>query len=181
ITPAEFLRQRRSLINTWKPRAEPMPGARELSEHLHRQGIGQAIATSSTQGPFDQKSAHHPEWFALFDVIVLRDDPEVKASKPAPDSFLVAAQRLGAKPENCLVFEDSIAGVNAALSAGMAVVAVLGPHASIEDYCEASLVLRSLVDFDPIPWNLPDFPKARSLAPTVIEASEVSPVELTAS
>ena len=84
-------------------------------------------------------------------------------------------------PEHCLVFEDSIAGVKAARSAGMSVIAVLGPHANTEDYGEASLILRSLLDFAPDPWNLPTFPKARNLASAVREATEVSPVELNAS
>ena len=159
IAPADFLRQRRSLINTWKPRAEPMAGARELSEHFYKSGIKQAIATSSTQGPFQQKSAHHPDWFQIFDVVVLRDDPDVKASKPAPDSFLVAAKRLGANPTHCLVFEDSLAGVKAARTAGMSVVAVPGPHGDLSEYTDANLVLRSLLDFDPTPWSLPPFSK----------------------
>ena len=46
----------------------------------------------------------------------------VKRGKPAPDIFLLAAERLGAKPSNCLVIEDSASGVIAAVSAGMTVI-----------------------------------------------------------
>jgi len=49
---------------------------------------------------------------------------QVAAGKPAPDIFLLAAQRLGVAPHQCLVLEDSNAGVQAAQAAGMAVVMV---------------------------------------------------------
>ena len=53
----------------------------------------------------------------LFDVIVTQDD--VKNSKPAPDLFLLAAERMNFKPNKCLVFEDSQLGIEAANKAGM--------------------------------------------------------------
>ena len=49
---------------------------------------------------------------------------EVERSKPAPDCYALAAQRLGARPERCLVVEDSRQGVAAGIAAGMTVVAV---------------------------------------------------------
>lgn len=50
----------------------------------------------------------------------------VKKGKPEPDLFLLAAQKMGYKPENCIIIEDSIAGMTAGLRAGMTVVAFLG-------------------------------------------------------
>lgn len=64
----------------------------------------------------------------LFEVIVTPED--VAHGKPAPDMYLLAAEKLGVKPEDCLVLEDGPPGVEAALSAGMRVVAV-GPAASL--------------------------------------------------
>ena len=50
----------------------------------------------------------------------------VTKGKPEPDLFLLAAQKMGVKPENCVVIEDSIAGMTAGIRAGMEVVAFLG-------------------------------------------------------
>ena len=56
----------------------------------------------------------------MFDVTVCGgSDPDVKAGKPAPDVFLVAAKRLSADPAHCLVLEDAANGAEAAAAAGM--------------------------------------------------------------
>jgi HAD superfamily hydrolase (TIGR01509 family) len=55
---------------------------------------------------------------------VVADGTHVKHAKPAPDIYLFAAERLGADPRNCIVFEDSPVGVAAARAAGMRVVGV---------------------------------------------------------
>lgn len=55
---------------------------------------------------------------------VIASGEEVKNGKPAPDVFLLAAERLGVKPENCLVLEDSKFGVKAGFLAGMKVIMV---------------------------------------------------------
>ncbi len=56
-------------------------------------------------------------WAGLFQAVVSSES--VRAGKPAPDVFLAAARLLGAAPERCLVFEDSLHGVRAAKAAGM--------------------------------------------------------------
>lgn len=65
-----------------------------------------------------------------FDVIVNGD--EVRAAKPAPDPYRTAARRLGLEPQACVAIEDSKVGVDSALAAGCAVVAV-GPNATGSD------------------------------------------------
>jgi HAD superfamily hydrolase (TIGR01509 family) len=62
----------------------------------------------------------------MFSAIVSGDD--VTCGKPAPDIFLKAAERIGVPPENCVVFEDAPAGVEAARAAGMRVVGLLTTH-----------------------------------------------------
>lgn len=53
----------------------------------------------------------------FFEIIITPAD--VERGKPAPDMFLLAAERMGVAPENCLVFEDGQAGIDAAAAAGM--------------------------------------------------------------
>lgn len=62
---------------------------------------------------------------ACFDAVVTVED--IRAPKPAPDAYLLAAARLKVRPETCLVFEDSDQGVRAAKTAGMDVVDVRSP------------------------------------------------------
>ena len=60
-----------------------------------------------------------------FDTLVCAGD--YTKSKPDPEPFLIAAERLGVAPEDCLVFEDTEMGIQAATAAGMASVKVLQP------------------------------------------------------
>jgi HAD superfamily hydrolase (TIGR01509 family) len=60
----------------------------------------------------------------LFSVVITPHDVAPGRGKPAPDTFLLAAERLGVSPERCLVFEDAQPGIDAALAAGMQVVRV---------------------------------------------------------
>jgi HAD superfamily hydrolase (TIGR01509 family) len=69
-----------------------------------------------------EKSLASAGMAGLFPVIVTFED--VPNGKPAPDMFLLAAQRLGVPPERCLVFEDGQLGIDGALAAGMRVVRV---------------------------------------------------------
>ncbi len=78
-----------------------------------------------------------------------------KLGKPAPDVYLSAAKMLGAKPENCLVFEDSYNGVCAGKAAGMKVVAVPAKSQWHESkYDIADLKLRSLEEFTEVEFNM---------------------------
>jgi pseudouridine-5'-monophosphatase len=154
ITPEEYLRERKELLNDRFPDATPMPGAVELTQRMRSTGVPQAVATSSTQPAFALKTRRHQEWFQLFDVIRTGDHPEVKAGKPAPDIFLSAARALHTPPAACLVFEDAPAGVEAALAAGMSVIAVPDPHMDRSMYADAQQCLSSLTEFQPYLWGL---------------------------
>jgi HAD superfamily hydrolase (TIGR01509 family) len=68
--------------------------------------------------------------------------------KPDPACFLMAARRMQVDPADCLVFEDSAAGVRAAKAAGMACVALVRPDAPRQDVAPADLVLDDLGKFD---------------------------------
>lgn len=92
------------------------PGLYELLEYLKILGVKKAVATSTQRerALFMLKSAGVDIYF---DYILCGD--EISNSKPHPEIFLKAAQKLGCKPEDCVVLEDSEVGIMAAHRAGM--------------------------------------------------------------
>ena len=141
LTPEEYLRRRRPLLEALFREVAEIPGARRFVEALRERGVPLAVATSSETALYRLKTARHP-WFERFSVIVCGDDPRIGQLKPAPDVFLVTARELGVAPEQCLVFEDSLAGVSAARAAGMQVVALPDPAMDKGRYGAADLVIN---------------------------------------
>lgn len=96
-------------------------GAKNLLAFLQREGIPIALATSSVESRarmiLDSNGIR-----SLFDHLVFAKD--VKRSKPYPDIFLKACSDLNVLPENCLVLEDSEAGIEAAYRAGIPVICI---------------------------------------------------------
>jgi len=124
------------------PNTQPLPGVRDLLTTLHNTRsphVNIALATSSHAGNFALKTAHLEELFDVFapEHRVLGDDTRIPLGrgKPAPDIYLLALDTVNErlrkegtseqdliKPEECLVFEDSVPGVEAGRRAGMQVV-----------------------------------------------------------
>lgn len=96
-------------------------GAEELLDYLKSRGIKIALATGTSK-PSVMHHLNEVGATEYFDAIVCGGD--VTNGKPAPDIFLLAAEKLGAKPVECFVFEDSPNGVRAAHSAGMKCIGV---------------------------------------------------------
>ena len=122
------------------PAIEP---AVALARRLHGTGMRLAIASSST-GAIIDALLRALGLDAVFRVRVSGEDPEVQASKPAPDVYLLAAARLGVSPGACLAIEDSGPGVTAAKRAGMTCVAVPNRWTADQDFRDADVVLESL-------------------------------------
>jgi len=156
LTAEEYLAERTVLFETLMPTAAAMPGARELTGALKAAGAGLAVASSSSRALFDLKTTGHRAWFAEFAAIVLGDDPRVRAGKPAPDIFLVAAAELGVAPAACVVIEDAPAGVEAARAAGMQVIAVPDPAMDRARFAGADAVVASLADLAPADLGFPE-------------------------
>lgn len=120
-----------------------MPGLSELLTRLEQAGIPKAIATSS--GP---AFAHEVlDRFTLrprFEFVLTCDD--VDQGKPHPEIYLLAAARLGVRPDEMLVLEDSQNGCRAAVAAGTIAVAVPGGHSLRHDFTGAAFVADSLAD-----------------------------------
>ncbi|WP_026102710.1 HAD-IA family hydrolase [Pleurocapsa sp. PCC 7319] len=155
LTVEEYIVERNKLLYPLYSTAQALPGTRELIQHLAKHKIPQAIASSSTRKHFEMKMVNHQQWSNMIQVMTLGDDPELKRGKPAPDIFLLTAQRLNADPRQCLVFEDSLAGMKAAIAAEMSVVIIPDPVFDKQPFQDATQVLNSMTEFNPQAWNLP--------------------------
>lgn len=123
-----------------KDELKPLPGALVLIKVLHARNFKLAVGSS---GP--------PENVELllstlsikdyFDVIITA--AEVKNGKPAPDVFLIAAEKLNIKVDNCLVIEDAPVGIAAARKAGMKVIALRTTHCNVE-LLDADMTVQDL-------------------------------------
>ncbi len=147
LSPEEYLARKEPLLLSFFPESSEIPGAEALVNELTRAGKKLAVATSSSTRYFELKTRRHA-WFELFECVICSDHPDVRELKPAPDIFLVAARELGARVEDCLVVEDSPAGVQAALAAGIEVIALPDPNMTPEAYASARRVIRSYADLD---------------------------------
>ncbi|HCO66433.1 MAG TPA: HAD family phosphatase [Dysgonomonas sp.] len=98
-----------------------IPGSLRLVDELKAAGIKVGLVTSSTQTKLNavNKVRHFDE---LFDTIVAAE--RVVHGKPNPECYLIGARDLNVDPADCLVFEDSLNGIEAGKAAGMTVVGV---------------------------------------------------------
>jgi HAD superfamily hydrolase (TIGR01509 family) len=97
------------------------PGILELLQLLREHDVPRAVATSTRQPRASRKLAASG-LLDFFAVVVTSSD--VAHPKPAPDIYLLAAQKLGKDPARCLALEDSPAGIRAAVGAGMTAIQV---------------------------------------------------------
>jgi beta-phosphoglucomutase len=123
-----------------KERPELAPGVAALLADLKAQGFHLAIGSSAPPENLDVfwEPLGLADWF---DARVTKE--EIARSKPSPDTFLRAAQKLGLPPARCAVVEDAVPGVEAARAAGMPVVAVTTSRARA-DLARANRVVESL-------------------------------------
>jgi len=97
------------------------PGAEKLLSFLKENGVKMAIASGSSV----KLVLHNLKELGISDYFgAIAAGQEVEKGKPAPDVFLLAAERLGVKPEDCFVFEDSANGIRAGHAAGMRCIGV---------------------------------------------------------
>lgn len=113
-----------------------VPGFEEYISQLRGKGVKTAVVTSSNQPKMEAVYQSHPEFRSMFDAILTSEDFE--RSKPDPDCYLKAAQRLGVEVEACVVFEDSFNGLKSGRAAGMYVVGLstTNPAEAIRPYCD---------------------------------------------
>ena len=118
---------------------ELLPGALKCLEETKAAGIKIALGSASKNAPMILKQC---EIESYFDAVI--DGTMVAHSKPHPEVFLQGAEAVGVRPEECVVFEDSRAGIEAALAGNMHAVAIGSP----ENLPGAHLYLAGLHEFD---------------------------------
>ncbi len=164
--PAEEMSARRYGRFMQLIRVEPIPvfpGFWEFSEQVRRRGLKRAVVSSSTAEQVEvilgrlfaehgdaallrqrateaTKHGRLPETY--FDAVVTGDD--IARNKPAPDIYLLAAERLRLPPADCLVLEDTPPGVQAAVSAGCVAIAVPNDYSRGLEFPGAAAVIGSL-------------------------------------
>ena len=102
---------------------ETLPGVETFLRELRTAGIRIALGSASKNAPMILERIHLSE---MFDAIV--DGNSISEAKPNPEVFLKGAEKLGVLPENCVVFEDAIAGIEAAQNANMYSVGIGEPE-----------------------------------------------------
>jgi HAD superfamily hydrolase (TIGR01509 family) len=120
---AQVAKRKEELYFEYLPKLQCVP---EVLEHIDLQHgrIPFAVVSGSTRDSVEA-SLRKLRLLERFDVLVCAGD--YGKSKPDPEPFLIAAERLGVAPESCLVFEDTQMGIDAAIAAGMAYVRVPPP------------------------------------------------------
>jgi len=121
------------MVNQMKPE-EILPGAKEFVETCRKAGIKIALGSASKNS---MTILNKTGITNLFDAVI--DGNKVSKAKPDPEVFLQGARELGVEPGECVVFEDAIAGVEAAKAGGMKVVGIGQPGV-----LDADLVISGL-------------------------------------
>lgn len=103
--------------------AEILPGAKEFVESCRQAGLKIALGSASKNSGMilEKVGITH-----LFDVVI--DGNKVSKAKPDPEVFLKGAEALHVSPAECVVFEDAIAGIEAAINGGMRSVGIGSPN-----------------------------------------------------
>ncbi len=124
------------MVSSMEPE-DILPGAAEFLRKVKAAGLKTALGSASkNSGLILEKTGLLP----LFDAVL--DGNSVTTSKPDPEIFLKGAEALGVRPENCVVFEDAVAGIEAAKAGGMKAVGI----GSAQVLDKADLVVRGLFE-----------------------------------
>jgi HAD superfamily hydrolase (TIGR01509 family) len=133
----------------YKPHIKPVEGLLDLLEKIKQQNIPMVIATSGIPVNIEFMLEHIPIQ-SYFKTII--NSTHISKGKPHPEIYQVAAKQLGFPPENCIAFEDAVAGVQSAKSAGFKTIALTTTHTAqelkhadiiVKDFSEVTIELMS--------------------------------------
>ena len=122
VDPEAVVAQKLSSFARLMHQVEIIPAVVDYARSLH--GKKPLAVVSGSEAPHVEECLRRTGISELFDTVVTPADVAPGRGKPAPDMFLLAAERLGANPSECLVFEDGQSGIDAAHAGGMASVLV---------------------------------------------------------
>jgi len=117
---------------------EILPGAYDLLTSMREKGIKTAIGSASKNTPLILERLGLKD---LFDIVI--DGNSTQKAKPDPEVFTLSATALNIPPQECIVFEDAQAGIEAALAAGMTPIGV----GDEQNLVGAELYIKSLAEF----------------------------------
>jgi len=126
----------------YEPHIKPINGLIDFLEELEKEKIPKAIATSGLTPNINFMFEHVPIKKYYADVI---DASQISKGKPHTVIFFKAAAAVKANPENCVAFEDSVAGIRSAKAAGMKVIGLTTTHIA-EDIKEADLIIKDYTE-----------------------------------
>jgi len=142
VTATELLHRKEAIFAEIRAQGvPPMPGLWELHEEIARRSVPWGVATSSPRRHADLILA---QLNLSGSCCAIAAGDEVAHGKPAPDLYLLAADRLGVAPEQCVALEDSAPGCQSAAAAGMLTVAVPSEQTRSTDLRSAHFICNSL-------------------------------------
>lgn len=129
------------------------PGVQRLITEARQKEVKMAIASTAALPNVISliQTAFNKNALSWFEVIAAGD--MVKNKKPAPDIYLLALEKMGLKPIECLVIEDSEQGLKAAIAAGLKTVITINEYTKNQNFQEATLVLNHLGEVN-LPFNI---------------------------
>ena len=123
-------------------------GFERMIADLRSHGVKTAVVTSSNLPKMEAVYRYQPDFKNLFDAILTSEDFD--RSKPDPDCYLKAAERLGANTDECIVFEDSFNGLRSGKAANMKVVGLATTNSAeaISDLSDIQITDYRDMDYD---------------------------------
>ena len=131
-------------------RFDYVEGFEDFVSRLRSRGVKTAVVTSSNIAKMQSVYQSRGEFRQLFDAILTSEDFE--RSKPDPDCYLKAAERLGAEIDECIVFEDSFNGLKSGRAAGMKVVGLATTNSAESIAPYSDVIISNYNNFDP--WQV---------------------------
>lgn len=128
----------------YKEKLKPVTGLDDFLQQMKSRGVKMLVATSAPKenADFILKNLNIEHYFEA-----ILDSSHVDKGKPHPEVYLKASAAIQSKPENCIVFEDSLAGVKAGLGAGCKVAGITTTH-SKQELSNCHIVINDFTEVD---------------------------------